>query len=137
MLNISQRVSIPETEIDCQAVRSQGPGGQKVNKTASAIHLRFDIPSSSLPDFYKTRLLAKRDNRITQDGVVVIKAQRYRTQEQNRDDARLRLQQLIRNAGQVQKKRKSTKPGKAAKRRRLDNKKKQGQKKALRGKVGF
>ena len=120
---------------DVHTYRASGPGGQNVNKVSSAIHLRFDIRASSLPDFYKERLLAMRDSRITSDGIIVIKAQRYRTQVKNREDALLRLAELIRKAAVTQKKRKPTKPTRAAKQRRMDSKSKRGETKKLRGKV--
>lgn len=134
-LKISQRVGIPLAEIDFKAVRAQGPGGQNVNKTASAVELRFDIQQSSLPDFYKRRLLGRRDRRINQDGVVVIKAQTHRTQERNREAALERLGDLVRSAGSVRKKRIPTKPGRRAREKRLEAKTKRGRVKALRKKV--
>ena len=135
MLTISNNVTIPESEIQFSAIRAQGAGGQNVNKVSSAIHLRFDIRASSLPEFYKERLLAHRDHRISKEGVVVIKAQEFRTQEKNRDAALARLKELILSATAVQKKRRPTKPTLASKRRRLDSKAKRGKVKALRGKV--
>lgn len=134
-LQISSHVELPEAEIELEAIRSQGPGGQNVNKVASAIHCRFDINSSSLPDFYKQRLLGLKDKRISKDGVIVIKAQRYRTQEKNRDDALSRLQEIIQSVNVSQKKRIATKPGKAAKQRRMDTKTHKGRIKNLRSKV--
>lgn len=135
MLQISNIVFISEREIEISAVRSQGAGGQNVNKVASAIHLRFDIRASSLPDHYKHRLLQLNDQRITQDGVVIIKAQEYRSQEQNRESALRRLQDLIKNAVVIPKKRKPSKPTRSSQTRRLDSKSKRGQIKAMRAKV--
>lgn len=130
---------MPRLEVDAlsagvtlAAVRAQGAGGQNVNKVASAIHLRFDIPASSLPEAIKARLLGLDDRRLTRDGVLVIKAQRFRTQEQNRDDALARLNGLIAAAGRVPRKRVATRPTRASRQRRLDDKKSRSTTKALR-----
>lgn len=135
MLRISNAVVIAEWEIEFTAIRAMGAGGQKVNKTSSAIHLRFDIKRSTLPDFYKKRLLVFPDSRITKDGVIIIKAQNYRYQEQNREDALERLKELILAASVVQKARRATKPTRNSQKRRLDSKKRKGNTKALRGRV--
>lgn len=135
MLQISNTVFISEREIEISAIRSQGAGGQNVNKVASAIHLRFDIAASSLPDSYKQRLLKLNDGRITQQGVIIIKAQEYRSQEHNRESALRRLQELIKSAVVIPKKRKPSKPTRSSQRKRLDSKSKRGQIKASRGKV--
>lgn len=132
---ISNTVVLKDDEYELYAIRSQGAGGQNVNKVSSAIHLRFDISASSLPEFYKERLLALKDKRVTKDGVIIIKAQIHRTQEKNRDDAIKRLQELIKSAAVVQKVRRATKPSRNAKRKRVDNKKQRGNVKALRSKV--
>jgi len=137
MLVLSNTVSIPLNEIEINAIRAQGAGGQKVNKVSSAIHLRFNIVTSSLPDFYKNRLLKFKDHRLSNDGVIIIKAQRFRSQEKNRDDAFNRLRELIKKSTRTQKKRKATKPSKASKKRRLDSKTKRGRLKTSRGKVEY
>lgn len=135
LLHITDRLSIPLAEIQFDAVRSQGAGGQNVNKVASAIQLRYDIAASSLPEEIKQRLLAVSDQRITQDGVVVIKAQSSRSQEQNRAEALGRLQQLVRTATVVPKRRRPSKPSQGARQRRLEGKKQRGEVKKLRGRV--
>ena len=135
MLQISNIVSIPENEIEISAVRSQGAGGQNVNKLATAIHLRFDIKASSLPERYKERLLNRNDQRITQDGIVIIKAQEHRSQLENREEAFRRLQELIKSAIAVPKKRLKSKPTRNSQRKRLDTKTKRGQIKAMRRKI--
>ena len=132
MLEISSRVQIPEREIAFRATRAGGPGGQHVNKTSSAIQLRFDIRASSLPEFYKRRLLALRDHRITRDGVILIRADESRSQAANREAALERLRELIRRAGITRKKRRPTRPSKRAKARRVQEKKQRGRNKQLR-----
>ena len=135
MLKISLTTTIPDNEIELSAIRAQGAGGQNVNKVSSAIHLRFDIKASSLPPFYKQRLLALKDKRITNEGVIVIKAQQYRTQEKNRVDALARLQELIKTATVIHKVRRATKATKGSQKKRMDRKTVHGRTKQLRGKV--
>ena len=135
ILKISNTVTLDENEVDISAIRASGSGGQKVNKVSAAIHLRFDIDASSLPEFYKEKLLSLKDKRITKDGIIVMKSQQHRSQEQNRDEALERLVELIKSVNVVQKRRVPTKPTKGSVGRRLDSKKKQSNKKKLRGRV--
>ena len=135
MLTISNSVTLADWEIDISQIRSQGAGGQNVNKVASAVHLRFDIQNSTLPPIYKERLMALSDQRISKEGVIIIKAQSYRTLELNKEDALARLKALIQSAAKQPKVRRPTKPTKGSQRRRVDHKTRKGKTKTLRGKV--
>ncbi|WP_026374557.1 alternative ribosome rescue aminoacyl-tRNA hydrolase ArfB [Aestuariibacter salexigens] len=135
MIIISPSLSLEDEEVQLSAIRAQGAGGQNVNKVSSAIHLRFDVMASSLPDDIKQSILQLHDSRLSKDGVIVIKAQQFRTQEANREDAIKRLSDLVLSATRKQKKRKPTKPTRASQKKRLDGKKKDARKKQLRGKI--
>lgn len=135
MVIISRNVSIPDNELEITAIRAQGAGGQHVNKTSTAIHLRFDIRASSLPEYYKERLLAASHHQISGEGVIIIKAQEYRSQELNREAAISRLVAVIKELTAVQKSRQATRPTRASKERRLSSKAQKSTVKALRGKV--
>jgi ribosome-associated protein len=128
---------IDVNEVEFSAIRAQGPGGQNVNKVSNAVHVRFDIAASSLPDHIKERLLALRDSRITKDGVVVLKAQQSRSQEANKEDALRRLQELVDSVAVLPTVRRATRPTRSSQRKRLDGKTKDGERKQLRGKVSL
>ncbi|MDQ3186044.1 MAG: aminoacyl-tRNA hydrolase [Pseudomonadota bacterium] len=135
MTDSSSKIAIPDNEIEISAIRAQGSGGQNVNKVSSAIHLRFDIGASSLPDIYKERLLKLSDQRITREGVIVIKAQQYRSQEKNREEALRRLYELIDSISELPRKRTPTMPTRSSQKKRLDTKTQRGQLKIMRKKL--
>jgi ribosome-associated protein len=135
MLHISNTVCIPDEEIELSAIRSQGSGGQNVNKVSTAIHLRFDINASSLPELYKSRLMKLRDRRISKVGIIVIKAQRFKSQDKNREEALQRLRELVRGVTAIRKKRIATRPTRRSHIKRMDNKSRRGRVKSFRKKI--